>query len=83
MVDWKPIKRTGHPDVRGVQRTRPERLEVVISLSDYPPDEWERFFNAKYQDLAQRRHFREMGVPTPSIQGTTIRIAPIDKDLEA
>lgn len=82
MAEWEPIKRAGAPDVRGVHPQRRDRLDVVISLSASPPAEWERLFDGHWAERAQRRHFREMGVPMPSIEGSSIRFAPQDKELE-
>jgi hypothetical protein len=82
MAAWEPIKRAGHPDVKGVHPRHPNRLDVIVPLSARPPVEWERYFVGSYTDNPRRPFFRESGIPAPSIEGVSIRIVPLDNELE-
>lgn len=76
---WNHIKRVGPPEVRGIHPKHPDRLEVVITLSDHPPDEWVRHVIGSYKEntLWQLTQF-----PLPEVSGKRLSFAPLDAELE-
>lgn len=76
---WNPVKREGPPEVRGIHPKHANRLEVVINLSEHPPDEWVRHVVGSYKEntLWQLTQF-----PLPEVTGKRLIIAPLDGELE-
>ncbi|MHB8382051.1 MAG: hypothetical protein ACYDC3_06890 [Candidatus Binataceae bacterium] len=75
MADWTPITRRelqvigDHPDYPGL-------LQVVISLSEEPPEKWQEFFmNPTGVGISMSMH-------PPEISGGEIGISPPDNELE-
>jgi hypothetical protein len=84
MADWKPIKRAGKAEVLDIHPQDPGRLDVVIPLSADPPDEWARHLVGAFaEDIGIRVWYREGLAILPEVQGDSIRIAPIDSELES
>lgn len=72
---WEPIRRTGHPEVRG--EASPRRLLVYVPLSDTPPPEWRDHFVYQYAKI----HDPDDEWRLPEIAGAAIIIRPLDPDL--
>jgi hypothetical protein len=80
-LDWHPITRKGKPEVRDVHPQYPDRLDVVIRLSEKPPDEWVHFFVHGHTDSPRVPWLREASTPIPRVEGVSVRIAPRDEEL--
>lgn len=74
-ADWIPIKRQGHPDVKG--EASPRRLLVHVHLSNEPPPEWKDHFTYLYLEVRDP----DDEWPLPEFAGTNIVIRPLDDEL--
>lgn len=74
--EWEPIRRAGHPDVKGVA-SEERRLLVHVPLSGKPPREWRDSFVGLYAAARDADHDR----PLPEVSGAAIVIRPLDEEL--
>jgi hypothetical protein len=72
--EWEPIKRAGHPDVKGFA-SEERRLLVHVPLSSKPPQEWRDRFVGLY--AAAREADRDR--PLPEVSGSAIVLRPLDE----
>lgn len=69
-MDWTPIKRQGDPDVLSTRLPDPDRVLLVIPLSDSPPPKWVRHFRAHWTEMRGRAS----GEPVPDVHRSRIEI---------
>ena len=74
--EWEPIKRAGHPDVKGFA-SEERRLLVHVPLSSKPPKEWRDRFVGLYAEAREADRER----PLPEVSGSAIVIRPLDEEL--
>lgn len=73
--NWQPIART-NIEVQGVNGQYPGLLDVEISLSETPPDEWQHFFNNPVGVSLS------LSMRPPQLGYNSIHISPSDGEIE-
>lgn len=70
-MDWKRITVVGEVEP-GELDSHTGRTPLTFRLSAVPPEEWSAFLVRAFEEQGRRRHWREMGVPMPTVQGSRI-----------
>ena len=84
-MEWKPIRRTGPPEVRDIDE-RGDRVQLAFRISDDPPREWATYLEDKFRGQPYQYTVRGAYVLVWSRRdpkAVTTWAASVDRDVEA